>query len=486
MEAHDTSEATERRRPVPKALLVIAGVAYLVAAVIAYRDMRHILFDDVGITLRYAERIADGQGFTYNPGDRTNGASSPLYTLVLAFLSLLGVNLVAAAKAICAFSYAGTIAGLSFLSGRVAGSVAAVVAPLLLLLSLGFRTNALSGMESALACLLGVLTIIALAEQRYTWCGVLLGLCLFNKLDAGAIAIAIAVAMLVTTRRVPLRIVWVSAAVLAPWLLFSQFYFGSILPHSAATKVGELSEGREMDHAWMWNSVVVHGRLGWAVLIGVVGLILLAVQRRWWALGVTMTLAGWSLVHTLAFSFVNLGDSFPWYTTAMYPGIIGAAAIAIGVLAKDLWPERRFTLANAGAPVALVLIILAIVAPLKDSAGTTLDVIRAGHIEDDYEQFERTRMMTGWYVADHAKPGDVLETCFGWPAYFAKQQVIKETCPLSTRKEVDEPTWSSQVSFPGYIEPVAPEGWEVVYNVPGPPGTDSTPPGGNSWVLQRK
>lgn len=61
--------------------------------------MRAVLYDDAAITLRYAWRIAHGDGFTYNPGDRTDGASAPLYTLVLAFINLCGGGLVGAAKA---------------------------------------------------------------------------------------------------------------------------------------------------------------------------------------------------------------------------------------------------------------------------------------------------------------------------------------------------------------------------------------------------
>jgi hypothetical protein len=46
----------------------------------------YFLFDDSYITLRYAQNVADGKGFVFNQGERIEGASSPLWILLLAFL----------------------------------------------------------------------------------------------------------------------------------------------------------------------------------------------------------------------------------------------------------------------------------------------------------------------------------------------------------------------------------------------------------------
>ena len=44
----------------------------------------HATEEDFFITLRYAENIAAGHGFAYNPGIATLGTTTPLYTLLLA------------------------------------------------------------------------------------------------------------------------------------------------------------------------------------------------------------------------------------------------------------------------------------------------------------------------------------------------------------------------------------------------------------------
>lgn len=453
-------------------LLAISAAAFAVGLVVAIRDLRHVLYDDAAITMRFAYRIAHGEGFTYNPGDRTNGASSPLYTLVLALLSFWGAGLVVSAKAIGILCYAGTAASVAWLAGRVAGLLAAVSAPIILLLSLNFRTNMLSGMESALACLLGIGAIIALSEKRYTISGLLLGLCLFNKLDAGALALAIAAAMLLAQRRLPLRLVWVSAAVLAPWLIFSQFYFGSVIPNSATTKLGELSEGTQLDHTWIWDTIVTGDRFGWVVAFALTSVLVLVGRRDRDRLTVALVLVLWSALHISAFSLVDLGGAYGWYTTAAYPGLVTAAAIALGLLVTSMQrrDHDRFV-----APVTMVLLVAIVFAPLKENLRVTANAIAHGHTEDPYESFERTRMETGWYLSAHAKPGDVVETCFGWPAFYAKQTVIKETCPLSTSEPVGEPTWIAGASFPQEGDMTPPEGWSLVFS-------KASPSGGRSWV----
>jgi arabinofuranosyltransferase len=49
--------------------------------------------DDSFISLRFSENFAQGQGFTFNPGVRIEGFSNPLWVLLMAGLSALGLNL---------------------------------------------------------------------------------------------------------------------------------------------------------------------------------------------------------------------------------------------------------------------------------------------------------------------------------------------------------------------------------------------------------
>ena len=91
-----------RLRPPPRrgwvlALVVAATFSY--SAVLICRSSFIVegrrwfcLFDDALITLRYAENIARGHGPVWNIGERVEGVSSPLWTLLLVPFHWLGLG----------------------------------------------------------------------------------------------------------------------------------------------------------------------------------------------------------------------------------------------------------------------------------------------------------------------------------------------------------------------------------------------------------
>jgi arabinofuranosyltransferase len=72
------------------------------AAIFAVFAAETLLFvdwipDDAFISFRYARNIADGLGPVFNPGERVEGASNPLWTALLALVSKAGLDTVVAA-----------------------------------------------------------------------------------------------------------------------------------------------------------------------------------------------------------------------------------------------------------------------------------------------------------------------------------------------------------------------------------------------------
>ncbi len=63
-------------------------------------------FDDPFITYRYAEHLARGVGFVYNPGQHVLSTTTPFYTLMLALLRGVGLDLPLASNAIGCISLA--------------------------------------------------------------------------------------------------------------------------------------------------------------------------------------------------------------------------------------------------------------------------------------------------------------------------------------------------------------------------------------------
>jgi len=53
----------------------------------------YVLFDDAMISMRYAYNLAHGNGLVWNPGERVEGITNPLWTVVMALIHLLPVGL---------------------------------------------------------------------------------------------------------------------------------------------------------------------------------------------------------------------------------------------------------------------------------------------------------------------------------------------------------------------------------------------------------
>ncbi len=420
--------------------VVLLGV--VIGLALGLRDIRTVLVDDAGITMRYAARLSGGDGWTYNDGDRTNGASAPLYTMVLAMLHLIGLNLETAAKAVGVACYAVSFGLAARLGERISGPVAGFVAIVLLAGCSQFRTLSLLGMESALAAVLGLAAILVATYRREWFAGVLIGLAVLNKLDAGFLAIAIAGGLTVAYRRVPWRLVVAAVATFAPWALFAQLYFGSVLPYSAAEKLGQHVEHIALNPGWVLDSI--HSARAMPVLLlavaALVGVGILLVRRERGPAAGLLALVLWPMLHIVAFSYLNFGAPYPWYTTVIYPPITVAAACTVGLIVRSGWWTPSLVARVAAVGIALGLTGYAISHYRADWQQTKV-VLTHGHQMDESEAFEQTRRESGMFLGQVARPGDVIATCFGWPAYGALQAIIKETCPLSTRKPVGEPRW---------------------------------------------
>ena len=173
----------------------------------------------------------------------------------------------------------------------------------------------------------------------------LIGFAILNKLDAGALAVAVVVAWMYAHRELPIRLSVAAAALPAGWLLFAAIYFGSPLPHSMVTKLHQ-GEVTEFSRFWVTNFFLTD----WRCLFLLAALCLLpsfskATANR--AL-VLAALFLWMSIHAFAYSLVPLGDQYPWYL-----GVPAALAIVLAALSLSLRPP--WSVAAAVAIVAASL-----------------------------------------------------------------------------------------------------------------------------------
>ncbi len=230
------------------ALLTLA----VVTCVLAYRAFHGFIFEDAYITYRYADNLAGGRGFVFNPGERVLGTTTPLYTLILTGLGLLGLDIPSAGTALSVVAIAGVgLAGAWTLRRRAHPALGVVFA--LIALWGGFATYYLSGMETAFYSLLLLGSALAASRRSWGWTGVLIGLAFLTRYDAVMFAGPLLLLAWLGERarlapgewraalRGPLRAALIAAALALPWLVFASFYFGSPLPNTLAAKQALLS-----------------------------------------------------------------------------------------------------------------------------------------------------------------------------------------------------------------------------------------------------
>jgi len=148
-------------------LLVLAGVAWLASREFYYRRW---MDDDAFISFRYARNLVHGDGLTFNPGERVEGYTNFLWTLLLAGCGRLGFDIPVSAQILGAlFSFATLALFMRFGSswdsagGRDPwrSDPIAIVPALLLCASASWAVWAVSGLENTFEAFLVTLGFLA-------------------------------------------------------------------------------------------------------------------------------------------------------------------------------------------------------------------------------------------------------------------------------------------------------------------------------------
>jgi arabinofuranosyltransferase len=221
--------------------------------------------DDSWIHLHFARNLAEGAGFSYNPGIPVAGSTAPLWTLLLAGVARVVGSSVVMAKVVGVALSIGTALvtrraalawGASPLMALGAGVGTAWAGPLV--------WGALSGMEVSLAALLVAAAMLAHARRRDALTAILLGLAVLARPEALLLVPLFVAACPLTIRRVALFAVIVGM-ILAPAVAFSLATVGAPVPATAAAKVegGLLGWARGLREPALMTWVTRPRRFAW-------------------------------------------------------------------------------------------------------------------------------------------------------------------------------------------------------------------------------
>jgi arabinofuranosyltransferase len=243
------------------------------------------LGDDAYITFRAVWNLLHGYGPVFNPGERVQAFTHPLWFLVMTAAHAITRDFFFTSLAV---SYAFSLAAVLTVVKSTRHLWSGVVAVLWLLSSKAFVDYTSSGLEYPLSYLLLALfytRFCALREQPLSdaslrWYGVLAGLAFTNRFDTILLFAAPLTWLAVWRMGLRDRGVWqlllAFAAPVGAWLFFATFYYGFPLPNTFYAKVATGIPGSLMHRqglAYLLNSFahdpVTLGTVGIAAALAV-------------------------------------------------------------------------------------------------------------------------------------------------------------------------------------------------------------------------
>jgi hypothetical protein len=238
-------------------VLVVIGITSRV------HYFRWCLHDDAFISFRYARNLARGAGLVMNPGERVEGYTNFLWTVLATPAFWLRIDAAVAARvAGAAASLLLVVALFVYTRARLGGGWFAFVAPTFLLGNLAVVMESLSGLET-MAFGLGVFaTGVAFLEERNhgRWPGLWVALAAASTMLRPEGGLVFATLWLVdacdvwrgATRRPALRRALLRAGLfallLAPLVVWRLIYYDAWLPNTFYTKVGYTVA--QLDRGW--------------------------------------------------------------------------------------------------------------------------------------------------------------------------------------------------------------------------------------------
>lgn len=265
--------------------------------------------DDSYITFRYAQRIADQQGFTFNDQSWVLGTTTPLWTFLLSVVSSVGIPVELGVGILTSLASALTSLILYRLIRNHAGVAVSLLAALIPLVYERWLFNLLMGMETMLYLALVLILLANTIERRHSASGFFAALCVLSRPD-GAIAAAIAfLSLFFLDKRKSFIQFSIFVIVLLPWILFSLFTFGSIIPHSIAAKQVIHPSGFVSAFSAPWRILFADRFFLLSMLFGGLALLLICSRYRKY----------WPLPAWIGLYAVGMGASgiqvglFPWY-----------------------------------------------------------------------------------------------------------------------------------------------------------------------------
>jgi hypothetical protein len=302
--------------------------------------------DDAYITFRYSQNLAAGHGFVYNLGERVQGTTAPLFTILMAGAAAIRLDLAWASLAVNAAADLVTILCGAALLTRAGWPIAALLYGTALAFWPAFITYSVSGLETSTYVALLTASCYLADSGRSALTGVAIGLAALCRPD-GALLGALAIGFLLWRHGLAAarNAVTAGALTVLPWALFAFGYFHTLIPATIAAKAHtRLSAGESLAafQARFWSGMYVL-----ITPLAIAGAAALATRAR----PVFLPMALWWMGYCGVFIVTGAFGPYPWYFVPTLPIYLACAASAVEYAARRVF---RASLLERLTPLAIV------------------------------------------------------------------------------------------------------------------------------------
>ncbi len=347
-----------------------AALAILVLALRVFDLARHygswLLLDDAYISFRYAANFARGEGLVFNPGERVEGFTNFLWTVILASGDWIGLDIPMLSIVLAALATVGTLILLLLLGHRLFAESGAPwlagVAPVLFALIGCQARYVVAGMETPLFVFLVTLGVfLALSGRSLALTGAVFALAAMTRPE-GVLYFGLVCLFLPVDGMRERFAAWGRLAlgflVLAlPYFLWRYSYYGYLLPNTFYVKAGSGPSGPLLQRGWtLFLPSLRQAGLELPLAFGLLALVLPARNpegRRWRWLFASMVAA--TLVYV-----IGVGGDFVFFFGPRFlmPALPFALLLCALGLAAILRAVSRPALRRAVSAIALVILVV--------------------------------------------------------------------------------------------------------------------------------
>ncbi len=377
---------------------------------VIFHWLTNYTFDDAYITFRYAENIANGLGFVYNAGERLLGTTTPLFTLMLASLNIIGIPVSFSALVISLLSSGLTAVILYKLASEIGFKQFSFIPVIVYIFFPRLLAIDTAGMETALFTLMATSAFYFQYKKLPVQAIGITALSVLVRPEGLLVLAILFIYNLIYFKDSLIKSVTIITTTLLPWVVFAYLYFGSPIPHSMTAKMAFYQQ------VWSFppleNLIFI---MGWHNLFGIVLSILSAMGC--WHL-ITKHHFGkieliWILVTIISLTFSST-LVFRWYIAPIYPlYILFASATLLLLLDKirsmDLSKSSRKIIIGACLVAALLLANYPNVKNYQNESNI-LDTIHSDIVT---------------YLDENAKQDDVVCTeDIGYVGYYSNHKIL--------------------------------------------------------------